>query len=121
MTLNSSLSDLFLTLVTLFPSVVSGLFLTLNSSGFRLPLTLVMTLNSSLVLGLFLTLVMTLNSISLLFATLVINIKGKGERKPCPEVSEKNVTPGHFCDQAFADPSVGTAAFKHILRPQRRP
>ena len=36
--------------------------------------------------GLFLTLVMTLNSISLLFATLVINIKKKGERKPCPEV-----------------------------------
>ena len=32
------------------------------------------------------TLVMTLNSISLVFATLVINIKKKGERKPCPEV-----------------------------------
>ena len=36
--------------------------------------------------GLFLTLVMTLNSISLLCATLVINIKKKGERIPCPEV-----------------------------------
>ena len=40
----------------------------------------------SIFAGLFLTLVMTLNSISLLFATLVINIKKKGERKPCPEV-----------------------------------
>ena len=32
------------------------------------------------------TLVMTLNSISLVFATLVINIKKKGDRKPCPNV-----------------------------------
>ena len=29
---------------------------------------------------------MTLNSISLLFSTLIINIKKKGERNPCPEV-----------------------------------
>ena len=36
--------------------------------------------------GLFLTLVMTLNAVSLVCATLVINIKKKGDRKPCPEV-----------------------------------
>ena len=35
---------------------------------------------------LFLTMVMTLNAMSLLFATLVINIKKKGDREFCPEV-----------------------------------
>lgn len=49
--------------------------------------------------GLFLTLVMTLNSISLLFATLVINIKKKGERKPCPEVPPLILT---FCKVVLA-------------------
>ena len=34
--------------------------------------------------GIFLTMVMTLNSISLIIATLVINVKKKGERKPPP-------------------------------------
>ncbi|KAK2144318.1 hypothetical protein LSH36_768g01001 [Paralvinella palmiformis] len=38
--------------------------------------------------GLFLTLVMTLNAISLVFATLVINIKKKGDRLNCPCVPD---------------------------------
>ncbi|ELT87820.1 hypothetical protein CAPTEDRAFT_221696 [Capitella teleta] len=37
-------------------------------------------------IGVFLTLVMTLNALSLVFATLVINIKKKGDRYRCPPV-----------------------------------
>ena len=49
--------------------------------------------------GLFLTLVMTLNSISLVFATLVINIKKKGDRTACPNVPRLILT---FCKRYLA-------------------
>lgn len=54
---------------------------------------------SSLFAGLFLTLVMTLNSLSLMFATMVINIKKKGDRKPCQAVPDSILL---FCQKVLA-------------------